>query len=297
MQFRSHPNGFISAALIAMLGLAGCAGPMPASHPAAIEAASASRVLALRDGQLSYVKLGRGPAAVILHGVGGHKGDWLEVARQLAPSHTVYVVDLLGFGGSSKDHAEIPIAMQADAVKQLLDREGLLRASLIGNSVGGWVAASFAAQYPQAVERLVLIDAAGFKAMFDGPPPVNLYPESVDDMSRLMRFMRASAAAHTQEYAAGALAALNARGDRQAALAVRKGLMASPRLEEVGPKIKAPALVVWGAEDKLFPLPVADVVTGLVPGARKAVIAGAGHFPHLDQPKAFTDTIVAFLRP
>lgn len=296
MHPRSIPKAFIVAPLIAALGLPGCAGPLPSSHPTGIEAPSAAHVLALREGQLSYFKLGRGPAVVVLHGVGGHKGDWLEVARQLAPRHTVYAVDMLGFGASSKDYAEIPIALHVDAVKQLLDREGLARASLIGNSVGGWVAASFAARYPQAVERLVLVDAAGFKAMFDGPPPANLYPENVEDMSRLMRFMRASAAAHTPEYAAAALAALNVRGDRLAARAVFKGLMASPRLEEVGPQINAPTLVVWGADDALFPLPVADHVTGLVPGARKLVIAGAGHFPQLDQAAAFTEAVDAFLR-
>jgi triacylglycerol lipase len=287
------------AALLGLAALlaAGCAmTPTAPSGPAATAAAATPRSLALRQGQLSFIRQGQGPAVVIVHGVGGHKEDWLPIVQALAADHTVLAVDMLGFGGSSKDLPEITIATQADAIAQLLQHEGIAKTSLIGNSVGGWVAASFAAQHPQATDRVVLVDAAGFKAMFDGPPPVNLYPANVDEMQQLQGFMRASDTAHTRAYAEKALAALDASGDKQAAATVFKGLFASPRLEELGPRIQSPTLVVWGGSDKLFPLPVSDLVTHLVPGARKVVIDAAGHFPHADQPQRFIEVVRPFLK-
>ena len=85
----------------------------------------------------AYHKEGTGPAVVIVHGVGGHKEDWQGVLTALAPTRTVYAVDLLGFGGSSRTAPGLGMAAQAHAVKTLLDRAGVERADLIGNSVGG----------------------------------------------------------------------------------------------------------------------------------------------------------------
>lgn len=244
---------------------------------------------------LAVIKAGTGPAVVIVHGIGGHKEDWVPVMNALAAQHTVYALDMLGFGGSSKDLAEITVPMQAEAVYALLAQEKISRASLIGNSVGGWVTATFAANYPQMVNRLVLVDAAGFKAMFEGPSPVNFYPGTAEEMSKLLQHVLYSDFAHTPEFAEKALTGLKASGDAAAADVVFKGLFASPRLEDVMPKITAPTLVVWGAQDKLFPAAVADLLEGSIQGARKVLIDRASHFPQIDQPQVFIDTVAPFL--
>ena len=251
--------------------------------------------LALNPGRLAYLKQGQGPAVVIVHGIGGHKEDWRGVMAALAQDHTVYAVDMLGFGGSSKDLPEITVASQADALAALLRQEGLKQATLIGNSVGGWVTATFAARHPAQVAQLVLVDAAGFKAMFEAPSPVNFNPASVDEMQNLLRHVLASPWAHTREFAAQALKAQQASGDAAAFETVFKGLYGSARLEELMPLIKAPTLVIWGREDGLFPLGVADLITGSIAGARKTVLDGASHFPQIDQPEAFIGAVKAFL--
>jgi len=245
--------------------------------------------------QIAVLKKGSGPAVVIVHGIGGHKEDWVPVMNALAAKHTVYAVDMLGFGGSSKDLPEITVPMQAEALRALLAQEKVTRASFIGNSVGGWVTATFAATYPQMVNRLVLVDAAGFKAMFEGPSPVNFYPGTTEEMSKLLKYVLYSDFAHTPEFAEKALAGLKASGDAVAAEVVFKGLFASPRLEDVMPKITAPTLVVWGAQDKLFPAAVADLLEGNIKGSRKVLIDKASHFPQIDQPQVFIDTVAPFL--
>jgi hypothetical protein len=160
----------------------------------------------------------------------------------LSARHTVYAIDMVGFGGSVSDAPEITIATQAAAVLALLDAESVPWADLIGNSVGGWVATTFAAAYPDRVRRLALVDAAGFKAMFEGPSPVNFYPDNVADMQKLLRFVRHVAAAQSLAAAGRALAELKASLDAAAAERVFAGMFASERLEDVADKISVPTL-------------------------------------------------------
>ncbi len=145
------------------------------------------------------------------------------------------------------------------------------------------------------MNRLVLVDSAGFKAMFEGEPPVNFYPTTAAEMSNLLDHVRFDPAARTAEAVSQALAASLVTGDVQAAEAVGKGMFVSDRLEDVADKITVPTLVIWGAEDRLFPVGIADLVTGHIKGSRKVLIPNASHFPQLDNPTAFNAAVIEFL--
>jgi len=86
-----------------------------------------------------------------------------------------------------------------------------------------------------------------------------------------------------------------ASGDAQAATAVGQGMFISPRLEDVAARIAAPTLVVWGQEDRLFPMAIADLVTGHIEGSRKLIVPNASHFPQLDNPAIFNAAVSDFL--
>ncbi len=292
--FRQHAPGWLGSALILATPLLSAAPFL--TVPARAQGSNMSQRLAIGSKTLAYTKVGHGPAVLIVHGIGGHKEDWAGLADKLAPHHTVYAVDMLGFGGSSKTGDQITIDDQAAALVALLDDQGVETADIVGNSVGGWVAATLAAEHPQRVRRLVLVDAAGFKAMFDGQPPVEFYPQDAAAMSKLLLYVRFAPETHTEAVAAAALAASKATGDVQAAAAVGKGMFVSTRLEDVAEKVTAPTLVVWGAEDKLFPPPVADLVSGHIKGSRKVLIPNASHFPQLDNPDVFNSTVADFLK-
>lgn len=243
----------------------------------------------------AYFKIGSGPAVVIVHGVGGHKEDWRAVAEALAGKHTVYSVDMLGFGGSSRTCKDLRISTQAAAIKALLVQEGVKSAKLIGNSVGGWAAASFAASYPEMTEKLVVIDPAGFEAMFQGDPPVNLFPDNEEQMRKLLSFVIHSDFAHTNQFATQAFQGFTASGEKAIVPVLWPGLLESARLEVLLPKIKAPTFVIWGKEDKLFPVALCPYLTSLAPGAKRIVIENAGHFVHLDQPAVLIQELKNFL--
>lgn len=256
----------------------------------------AAQTTTIGEKALAYTKTGHGPAVVVVHGIGGHKEDWAGLAEALASTHTVYAVDMLGFGGSAMAGDTITIVDQVAAVVELMDAEKLAKADIVGNSVGGWVAATLAASHPDRVERLVLVDAAGFKAMFEGEAPVNFYPTTVEEMTKLLSYVRFDPATHTPAFAQAALTASTASGDSRAAAAVGNGMFVSERLEDVADRVTAPTLVIWGAEDKLFPPAIADLIAGHVKASRKVLIPSAGHFPQFDNPAVFNVAVAHFLK-
>jgi abhydrolase domain-containing protein 6 len=244
------------------------------------------KILAIGGKALAYTQAGSGPAVVIVHGVGGHKEDWAGVQNALASQYQVFAIDMLGFGGSSKTGDDLSMAIQAQAINKLLDAHSIQRAALVGNSVGGWVATTFAAAYPDRTEKLVLIDAAGFKAMFEGEPPVNFDPGTVAEMDALVRTVINSAIVETPGFAEAALKRYIASGEKAIAELWGKSLFMSPRLEDLFPKVTAPTVVLWGADDQLFPSILAQVFAGQIANARAELIPAAGHFPQIDAPEA-----------
>lgn len=244
---------------------------------------------------LAYTVAGSGAAIVIVHGVGGHKEDWAAVQQELAQSAEVFAIDMLGFGESGKAGDDLSIPVQAAAIAALLDAHGHDRATLIGNSVGGWVAAGFAAAFPARTERLVLIDAAGFRAMFEGEPPVNFDPSTVEEMQALIDICINGPVARTPGLAQAALDRYVASGEKAVSPVWGKSIYGSPRLEDLLGAITAPTVVLWGADDRLFPAVLAGVFAAQVAGARSELIAGAGHFPQIDRPEATLAAIRAAL--
>lgn len=255
-----------------------------------------THTLPVHDKTLAYTFAGEGPALVIVHGVGGHKEDWAEVAGALAMSHSVLAIDMLGFGESSKNGDDLGMAVQAAAIAALLDAHEIARATLVGNSVGGWVTATFAATYPERVEKLVLIDVAGFKAMFEGEPPVNFDPDSAEEMQKLIDITINGPVAQIPGIAEQAFERYVASGEKAISATWGKSIFMSPRLEELFPSNTAPTLVLWGADDKLFPSVLAGVFAAQIAGAQSHLIGGAGHFPQIDQPEATIAAIARFVQ-
>ena len=254
------------------------------------------------DGQqIAYFKSGTGPAIVIVHGIGGHKEDFKAVADDLAArGYMVLAFDMLGFGGSSRDATSVSITTQAKGIGALLDHEKIERAHLAGNSLGGWVATTFATLHPQRVLTLTLIDPAGLRVTMGGPPPVNFAPDTVAEMHALLSVVIASPFAHTDEFAAQALAQFKAGGEAATLGKLFTGF-ASPEnedklLDDLLPLITVPTQVVWGAKDGLFPVALADMVTGGLRNAKKIILPDASHFPQIDDPAGLSAAIAGFAK-
>lgn len=225
-----------------------------------------------------YETFGAGPPLVLLHGLSGSTRWWQRNVEQLGRQFHVHIPDLAGFG-QSRSATPFVLAEAARQVARWMDQAGLARASIAGHSMGGLIAAELAADAPERVAKLVLVDSAGLSFDSAGMPPVGellpalrylpaaFIPPLLGDMRRagLRTLMRATRALATH--------------DIRAKLA----------------QIRAPTLIVWGRYDPLIPLTVGRALARELPRASLAVIDHAGHNPMWDQPAAFNRLLSQFL--
>lgn len=264
---------------------------------------------AVVDGlRVRYVRSGHGPAVVLIHGFASSLYTWSGVIGPLSRSHDVVALDLPGFGQS-----DLPPALTADVlpgvVVGLMDALGLGRVTLIGHSMGGAVATVVAATRPERVDRLVLLDAAGFDlAPADRPWLLRVVgSEAGGALARLprkrlfvtfaLRQVFHDRARVTPERVDEYLAPLERPGaiDSMRSLLAPRGLQAFSPFAEIARRVRAPALVVWGRDDAWIPLADADRFVGTLPAGHKVVLEKCGHVPQEERPVDVTRLIEAFL--
>jgi pimeloyl-ACP methyl ester carboxylesterase len=291
--------------------------PTPARTPAQTGWRSVSwegqvRSIDLGADRLAYVELGTGESTVLLvHGLGGNWTAWLETLPALAREHRVIAVDLPGFGASPPAADGISIPGYARTLERLCKQLELGPLAIVGNSLGGWVAAELALRAPERVSSLVLADAAGIVptrlerwkalALMEGAalmaPLAPRFRSNVAARRRLRGIALRYTVAHPANLAADlvfmALPAAPDPGFRPAFVASRRSWSDAwcDRLTE----IECPTLIVWGARDSLLPLRHAREYARRIRGARLCVIDDAGHVPMLERPAAFNAEVLGFL--
>jgi pimeloyl-ACP methyl ester carboxylesterase len=256
--------------------------------------------------RLRYVRAGAGPAVVLFHGLASSIVTWRDVMPALARDHDVVAVDLPGFGGSEV-RVGLPPSAYPGLVAGLMDRLGLARASLVGNSLGGGVAVVMAARHPERVDRLVLIDSVGYN-LASADRPWLLRVAGRAPMARLVEALplrrplvtlalrqafhddRLVTRERIDEYVAPLL--------RPGAVAAAQALLASGDdlgLPGLVARVRVPTLVVWGSEDAWVPVEHAERFLADIPGSRKAVIEGCGHLPQEERPHEVRRLLEEFL--
>jgi pimeloyl-ACP methyl ester carboxylesterase len=227
---------------------------------------------------IAYQEAGDGPPVVLIHGLSGSSRWWARNVGALAERFHVYVIDLIGFGGS-RGGQRFMLDKAADHLAHWMDQLGIVRASMVGHSMGGYIAAELAADAPERVERLVLVDAAALP-----------FGQNVGwHMASMMRELQRLPADFLPPLLFDALRAGPATLWDAASALLRADLR--PKLE----RISAPTLVVWGERDAIVPLGLGKQLTRLLPKREMLVIKNAGHNPMWDCPQAFNREVTAFL--
>lgn len=115
----------------------------------------------LHGRSVTYAEAGEGPVLLLIHGMAGTFENWQEVAEPLARNHTVIAPDLPGHGASGPGGGDYSIGAFAAGLRDLLFALEHKRATVVGHSLGGGIAMQFAYQFPEMVERLVLVSSGG----------------------------------------------------------------------------------------------------------------------------------------
>jgi pimeloyl-ACP methyl ester carboxylesterase len=240
------------------------------------------RTTRLAGHQLHWLSTGRGPAAVLLHGLCGSHRWWRANIPALAERFRVLALDLPGFGESRCGGPLPELPDLAELVASWMVRAAAAPSHVVGHSMGGHLAIHLAARHPERVTRLVLTDAAG---LFRPLAPLPLarwayglaWPGVWGDPAFLPVIWR-------DALSAGPITAVRAlhrilRDDVTALL----------------PRIQAPTLVIWGEHDPMIPPEYGERLREAIPDARLHVIRGAYHNPMVDRPDEFNRVVGAFL--
>jgi pimeloyl-ACP methyl ester carboxylesterase len=282
----SHPrcSALLTALLVAVAAHA--APPSPPGPPR-------DQVATVLDQHIHYVEAGRGPPVILLHGLGATKETWLPSVGALAAGYHVYALDQIGFGRSDKPHLDYKIATFVDFLHGFLVAQNLGKVTLVGNSLGGWIALEFAIQHPDLVDRLVLVDAAGLT--FLHPAPVDLNPASLAATRALMEALFYDKKRVTEPIVRQVFADHLRNNDGYTIQRTFAGF-ASPQFEDARlGSIRAPTLIVWGREDELIPLASGEKLRDGIAGAQLVVLDHCGHIPQVEKPAEFTRAVLEFL--
>lgn len=244
---------------------------------------------------------GAGPLVVFLHGIGGHRQHWDDQLQVFGARFTAAAWDARGYGDSDDYDGPLAFADFSADLARVLDCFGAERAHLVGLSLGGRIARDFALRHPARVATLVLANTtAGFDTLT--PEQVEAFIRSRRvplESGRTPRELAPELAQNLMSPAAvpGAYPRLLASMAALRKDSYLKTIEASTR-EDRGARIEAitaPTLVVTSDEDRLYPAALAEDMARRIPGARLAVVHGAGHLSNLEQPEAFNAAVLPFL--
>jgi len=218
---------------------------------------------------------------------------WFPYHDALAARFQVFAPDHLGFGKSERPEWLDGIDDLVFHYVDLLDTFGLERVSIIGTSLGGWVAAELAVAHPARVDKLVLVGAAGVKV--DGVARYDVFVNPLEETLRHL-FFDPSRAAQLLSTDLGPEVIVRAYHESTTmARLTWNPYLYNPKLERRLRRITAPTLILWGANDTFLPLPHGERYARGIPNARLEVIPRCGHFVPLEQTETFLRHVTAFL--
>ena len=240
-----------------------------------------TEIVEINGCKLSVRRTGRGKPLLWLHGTDGLT-EWPQIIDRLVDEgHEVLAPDHPGFGATPVPDWMDDVSDLAYLYIGLIERLDLAGVALVGHSLGGWIAAEMAVRSTFLLDSLVLISAAGIHVK--GHPKADIFMIDPDEQARLAYASpelgqaageRASAAKYQETAIANRVASARFGWNPR---------FHNPRLERWLGRIDIPTLIVWGDSDRIFAPVHAESFRRAIPTSDVAIIANAGHLPHVEQ--------------
>jgi pimeloyl-ACP methyl ester carboxylesterase len=270
--------------------------------------------ITLHGHRVAYATAGEGPPLVLIHGITSSSDTWTDVIPLLAEHHTVIAPDLIGHGRSAKPRGDYSLGAYASGIRDLIVALGHDRVTIVGHSLGGGIAMQFAYQFPERIERLVLVASGGLgrgvhlalrSAALPGAELVLPLLGAAQlhrvggAVGRVAGALGFQSGPDLREISAG-LASFGDWEARRAFVHTVRGI-----IEPGGQRVNAsdrlylaedvPTMIVWGENDPIIPVRHGRRAHDLIRGSRLEVFPDAGHFPHGTDPYRFARVLREFV--
>jgi pimeloyl-ACP methyl ester carboxylesterase len=281
------------------------------------------KVVEILGQHIHYYEAGKGENIILLHGLGASADIWVANIPALSPHYHVVVPDQLGFGNSDKPSVEYKIQTWVEFLDLFMRALNIPKATVVGNSLGGWIAVDFARQHPEEVNRLVIADAGGWRPIKMPPPlakdlnnasiagirqviemmlferraiPVNLNPGSLAETRAMLEFIVSDKQLITDQMVEQEFRRHLKIGDGATVERFLAGSLAEDQFEnEKLHHLDVPTLIVWGRDDRLFSLDEARSYAKAIHGSKLVVVEQCGHIPQLEKSADFNKALLDFL--
>jgi 2-hydroxy-6-oxonona-2,4-dienedioate hydrolase len=261
-----------------------------------------SKQIEIYGQKIHYLEAGSGPNVILLHGLGGDSSTWAQTIPALVSKYHVYAPDQLGFGKSDKPVLNYRVATLVEFIAGFFKKTGIEKATLVGNSLGGWVAAAFAIAHPEKVEKLVLVSAAGYTPKrWGGKEYTNelystLNPSTAADLKRLFSMIFFNKSFLTDQFIEQSFTNKLKRSDASTINSfIDSFLRKEDYLDERVKVINAPTLLIWGREDELTPIAMGKAFAQDIPRSQMVIFEKCGHVPQLEKANDFRLALLKFL--
>lgn len=271
------------------------------------------RYVTVQGYRTRYWDEGAGEPLLLVHGLGSSAESWLFNVEGLARRYRVLVPDLIGFGKSDKttDANELNLARSSRFLAGFLETQGVQKTHVVGNSMGGIVSLQFAVDHPEMVDKLVLVDPAGFGRDVHMSFRLQALPvlgEILAEPRRRSTRMSLEVASHKRDFISDELVERFYELGRQPGMkapflaAVRQGISVTGVRNEVLrplqariPSITAPTLIMWGRHDQILPISHLETGKRLIPHATVHIFEDCGHIPQMEKPEEFNRLLHEFI--
>lgn len=238
------------------------------------------------------------PKVILLHGLGASAESWQFTVPALAATYHVIAPDQVGFGKSDKPLLKYRVGTYADFLDKFMSELKIEKASLVGNSMGGWVAGLMAVKYPNRVEKIVLAGAAGIiPANVNTDTIYQLNNSTRDEIRANLKLIFANPLLQNNEALVDQF--MTARITANDGYTINSLIESIRRREDflndrLG-EIKKPTLIIWGKQDGLLPVSDATVFNKGIAGSQLIIFDNCGHVPQFEKAAEFNKAVLEFL--
>lgn len=243
-----------------------------------------------------------GETILMVHGFGASKDNWLRFARYFTEDYQVIALDLPGFGDSSQPYASYDVGTQVERLATFTQALQIEKLHLIGSSMGGHISALYAARYPEQILSVALLGNAGIDSpqkselieRLERGEPNPLIVKTPQQFEQLLEFIFVevpSMPERLKQALAERSIANSTHNERVFAQLVSRYIPLEPEL----PKIQAPTLLLWGAQDRVLHVSSVEVMRPLLQRPSVVIMQDCGHAPMLERPRETAEHYQAFL--